>query len=112
MEEKVIYISGPMTGEPNYRNIFKKHEDALVSLGNKVFNPVYLSDYLIASHHIDEKTAWTEEMRGFFLKEDIKALLQCDSIYMIPGWEFSRGATFEKEVAEKCGMKVIYGMEL
>ena len=108
----MIYISGKMTGEPSYREIFKKHEDALVSLGNEVFNPVYLSDYLIASHHIDDMTAWTEEMRGFFLKEDIKALLQCDTIYMIPGWESSRGATFEREVAEKCGIKIVEGMEL
>ena len=51
-------------------------------------------------------------MRGFFLKEDIKALLQCDTIYMIPGWESSRGATFEREVAEKCGIKIVEGMEL
>ena len=108
----MVYISGKMTGEPNYRDIFHKHELALISLGNEVFNPVYLSDYLIASHHIDDKTAWTEEMRGFFLKEDIKALLQCDTIYMIPGWESSRGATFEREVAEKCGIKIVEGMEL
>lgn len=33
----MIYISGKMTGEPSYREIFKKHEDALVSLGNEVF---------------------------------------------------------------------------
>ena len=108
----MIYISGKMTGEPNYKETFKKHEDFLTASGNKVFNPVYLSDYLIESNHIDLDTAWTEEMRGFFLKEDIKALLQCDKIYMIPGWETSRGATFEKDVAEKCGMEVIIGKEL
>lgn len=108
----MIYLSGKMTGEPNYRKIFKKYEKVLTLMGYEVFNPVYLSDYLIESHHIDKKTAWTEEMRGFFLKEDIKALLQCDSIYMIPGWESSRGATFEKEVAEKCGIKVILSLNL
>ena len=108
----MIYISGKMTGVPNYREIFEKHENALKTLGNEVFNPVYLSDYIIAKNHIDADKAFDENIRGLFLKEDIAALLKCDKIYMIPGWETSEGAKLERLVAEKCGIEIVEGMSL
>lgn len=108
----MVYISGKMTGVPNYREIFAKHEEALKTLGNEVFNPVYLSDYIIAKNHIDPNKAFDEKLRGIFLKEDIKALVNCDKIYMIPGWETSEGAQLERHVAEKCGIPVIEGMDI
>lgn len=108
----MVYISGKMTGVPNYKEIFAKHEEALNVLGNEVFNPCYLSDYIIARNHIDESHAFDENLRSLFLKEDIKALLECDTIYMIPGWETSEGAKLENYVATHVGMEVIEGMDL
>lgn len=34
------------------------------------------------------------------------ALLDCDAIYMLPGWRESRGATTEHAVSVACGMRI------
>jgi hypothetical protein len=33
------------------------------------------------------------------MREDIKALMDCGGIYVLPGWMESRGATMEVELA-------------
>jgi len=43
-----------------------------------------------------------------YMKHDIKEMLDCDAIVMLPDWDLSSGATFEREVAIKCGLHVFY----
>ena len=103
----MTYISGPITIRLNsYKMDFKKAENILKTLGHDVFNPIYLSDYLIKRYHL-EGHEFEESNRFIFMKEDIKALLDCDTICMLPNWKESRGAKFEREVAIQCGIKVI-----
>jgi len=42
------------------------------------------------------------------MKEDLKALLDCDGIYMLRGWEQSKGAKIEYELAMNLGIKRYY----
>ena len=37
------------------------------------------------------------------MRADLRALLGCDAVYMLPGWRGSRGATVEHAVAGACG---------
>lgn len=39
---------------------------------------------------------------------DLKALSFCDSIYMMDGWESSKGARLELEEAKKLGLEIIF----
>ena len=87
-----IYISGSITGDADYIQVFARAEAKLLKKGHEVVNPVALS-------HNHGKT-YQE-----YMKEDIKALLDCDAIYMIPGWCNSAGATFELDVANMCGIE-------
>ena len=107
----MTYISGAMTSCPDtYRDNFRKAENYLVTLGHDVFNPSYLSDYLIESKHLKGKE-FDNNNRYIFLREDLKALLNCDTIVMLPNWKVSEGAKLEKYVAEQCGIKVLYLQE-
>lgn len=39
---------------------------------------------------------------------DTQALTECDAIYMLDGWQTSRGAKAEKAIAEWLGLEVLY----
>lgn len=93
MEKKNIYISGKITGLDNYAEIFEKKEKELTEQGHFVFNPAKHPDMF----------SWQQ-----FMELDLKALSFCDSIYMMKGWETSKGATLELEEAKRLGIEIIY----
>ncbi len=92
---KKIYISGAITGTENAENLFKEAELQLIYKGYDVINPFSLP-------HNHNKT-WNDYMR-----EDLKALLDCDEIYMLKNWETSRGAKIEHAIARELDLKVNY----
>jgi hypothetical protein len=92
----LIYISGQITG--NEKNAFKEFERAekrLQKLGYLVVNPMKLSH--------DHDRTWQS-----YMKDDIRALLQCDGIYMLPNWKESKGAIIEHDLATNLGIGVFY----
>lgn len=91
-----VYISGPITGLP-YEEAEKSFNEAEIRLqeqGYEVGNPL--------NNGLPRESTWNEHMRA-----DIKLLLDCDAIYMLDGWEFSRGAQIEFRIAYNLGIKVI-----
>lgn len=94
-EEMKIYIAGPMTGLPNL-NFPAFHAEAarLRALGYEVVNP--------AEINADPSAGWLECMRA-----DIRELVTCDGVALLPGWEKSRGATLEHYIARALGLAVI-----
>jgi hypothetical protein len=91
---KRIYLSGGMTGYPelNYP-LFNATAARLRSLGYDVVNPAEV----IAEH----PGVWESHMRA-----DIAALLTCDSVALLDGWERPNGACLEVHIAMALGMKV------
>lgn len=90
-----VYISGPMTGLPDFN--FPAFDDAacrLRHLGIEVVSPAELC--------VDTTKPWQECMR-----EDIKALVDCDAVLVLPGWDKSRGASLEVFIATQLGLRVI-----
>lgn len=86
------YIAGPMTGHkdlnfPAFHAEAKKWRD----LGHEVINPAELNP--------DPNADWHECMRA-----DIAALVTCDTIVLLPGWQQSRGASLEQHIAERLSM--------
>lgn len=92
-----IYLSGPMTGLPDL-NFPAFHEQAarLRKLGFGVVNPAEINP--------DASLSWEQCMRA-----DIKALCDCDVIYLLPGWEGSKGAHLELHIAHRLGLDIKYG---
>lgn len=93
-----LYISGPITGVPNYQENFIKAETILKQAGYEVINPctVVLAD----------NATWAA-----YMKADISLMLTCDGLAVLPGWEASAGARLEVDIAQRLNMSIkdVYG---
>lgn len=88
---QIVYISGPISGRPNLnRPAFDQAAKVLAAAGYQVVNPFDVCP---------NPASWEEAMRA-----DVKALMDCDRILMLPGWEESRGAVIEAWIAAKLGI--------
>lgn len=94
------YLSGPITNNPHYKRQFFNAEKQLESQGQIVLNPVKLGLILELR---EGSPSWED-----YMKLDITALIQCDAIYMLQGWESSKGATLEHHIAKELGLKITY----
>jgi len=92
-----IYISGAITNNPNAKAQFDKAKQTLLEL-NKGYEPISPMD--LPHEH---SKSWNA-----FMREDIKAMMDCQGIYLIEGWTTSKGARIEKELAQSLDFKIIY----
>lgn len=93
-----LYVSGPISivGPPTYNKpAFNNAAIQLRVAGFSAVNPFDLDDEPINS------LSWEEYMR-----RDLRALLDCDGVATLDGWQDSRGAGIEVDLAVKLGMPV------
>ena len=96
---KRIYLSGPMTGMMDFNfPAFYGETLRLMNLGYEVVNPAEINDAGVT---------WHECMR-----RDLKAMLDCDTLALLPGWENSQGAHLEMHVAHRCGIRIVRADEI
>ena len=89
-----IYISGKISGIENEApELFAKAEKELQAKGFETVNPMTLN------HEHDK--SWHS-----YMKEDVKALCECDEIFMLSNWTDSKGAIIEHTIAMYLGLKV------
>lgn len=93
-----VYLSGPITGVADYMQRFDKAERKLLDAGYTVVNPAMVNSML------PEDTTYNEYMMMSFCMMDM-----CDAIYMMDGWQDSRGANMELRRAKELGLDIIYG---
>jgi thioesterase domain-containing protein len=95
----IVYLSGPMTGLPDL-NFPAFHQAAarLRASGYTVINPA----------EMDEAEAGVQREWHEYLRRDIRVLVDCTHIAMLPGWEKSKGARLERHIAQELGMGVIF----
>ena len=119
-----IYLAGPMTGLPDH-NIpaFDAAAKRLREQGHFVINPADLSAQFGTPEDIAYlfKILYGIEGKGdgvweyhnqqaklaqSIMDADLAAVRSCDAIYLLRGWEMSRGAKKELAEAIKCGLEV------
>lgn len=90
---KRVYLAGPMSGiaDMNYPAFAEKTAE-LRALGHFVVSPAELCPI---------GTSYADAMR-----KDIMVLVQCDTIYMMRGWQQSKGATIELSIARVLEMEI------
>lgn len=92
-----IYLSGPMTGIPEYNYpAFKKYAEKYRALGFRVISPPELDN------------GDTGRPYEYYLRRDIGVLLSegIERMYLMPGWHKSKGATLEQHIASRIGIEL------
>ncbi|MEN5159723.1 DUF4406 domain-containing protein [Achromobacter spanius] len=89
-----VYLAGPMTGHEDFNfPAFHAAAERLRGLGLEVVNP--------ADHGLVSGLGWADYMRW-----DLVKLAGCHSVYVLPRWEKSKGASLEVAIAQALGMPV------
>ena len=89
-----IYISGAMAKRPDtYKEEFAKAEKEITDKGYTVINPAWLPKGLDRNRYMPVCLAMVDA---------------ADAIYMLDGWEDSKGARLEKAYAEYQDKLVLY----
>ena len=102
---KRVYLSGPITNVKNYKGLFMLAEK-LADFGEakQIYNP---------AAQIPSSSSWVQAMHRC-----LSEITNYDTVVMLPGWNTSRGARLERDVALACGMhivdfgenKIVYGL--
>lgn len=96
----LLYISGPVSGVPDFEKYFNMAKEIIESYGHESLSVLDCS----AFKHDSFK--WSDCM-----KFCIEMLEKCDGIVMLPDWRTSVGATIEQAWAKKIGIPVYHGVE-
>ena len=93
---RTAYLAGKVTGLPmaDVKGKFHNFAAQLMSMGYHVVEPIGVSD--------DTRT-WDDAVRT-----DIKKMLECDEVHLLPDWQDSKGAQLERDIALRLGMQVVY----
>lgn len=92
MNQKIIYIAGPMRGYEDYNSkAFNDKEKVLRELGYLVINPSVLPKDLPEEHYMPICLAMVRE---------------CDAVIMLDGYQNSSGSMVEYSFAIQCHIPV------
>lgn len=86
-----LYLCGPISQNPGYREEFKFVAEILEEAGHTVCNPVDLAD---------ESEDWK-----VIMKKDLIQMLQCDAVAIVHTHHPSQGQALEMHIANQLGMK-------
>ena len=96
-----VYIAGPMTGLPGYNGpAFEAAIIRLHELGHEPVSPTRIHGY-----------PWPQccegKSRGEIMRTCLAALVECDGIALLPGWQDHDGAQAEAHAANAMGLEVV-----
>lgn len=96
-----VYLAGPMTGIDQFNfPAFHDKAEELRELGIEVSNP--------AENHGGR----TDLPLAEYFKVDLPQVCDADAIVVLPGWETSRGARIEVDLARHLGKPVLSALTL
>lgn len=95
-----IYISGKISGTnlTETRKRFAAVAKAMKRIGVEPVNPF--------ENGLSEHDIWKAH-----IAKDIADLLKCKAIYMLQGWQDSKGARIEHYIATEIGLPIMYEIE-
>lgn len=93
---RTAYVTGQISGIPadQIKNRFNTVANQLYIHGYRVEGPVAVSDNAAKGESA--------------IRNDIKRMLECDEVHMLPDWQDCKGAQLERDIAIRLGMVVVY----
>lgn len=105
-----VYLSGPISGltKEEYTELFRRARQVATELGHEVVNPLEVNACADMSCVDLDDPPEGQGLHSWqcYLRYDLKEMLDCQAIAMLPGFEESRGANLELYVAEAVGMVI------
>lgn len=106
-----VYIAGPISGYHLGERIeaFRDAEQLIESWGHEPVNPMNKSLYCekVDCGDLPNPFDTTLHTWSCYMKAAITEMMKCDAIYLMFGWQKSRGARIEADLAEKLHMAYI-----
>ncbi len=105
----MTYISGPITGVTDWKEKFEQTEKWVVkNIDPHIKSPRIIgADLEMELGKTEEQIPWEEYMRA-----DLRELTYCDTIYAMKGWEDSKGAVIEVQLAYALGLRIIFEQKM
>lgn len=107
-----IYLAGPMRGYKLFNfPAFDEAKRKLELQGATVISPADIDRSIGIHPETLGNWDWQQLPTGYtteqFIQQDIAAILTCDALYLLKGWQNSKGALAEKAIAEWRGILVM-----
>ena len=96
----IIYISGPISNSKGCETYFGGAEKYLRERGDDPINPCKIK---APKKSNDE---W-----NYYMREAVKLLATAEKIYMLDGWEDSKGARIEHRLAGELNIPIVYAKD-
>lgn len=92
------YISGKISNLPidQVKVKFNNAANMLIARGFEPVNPIDVSPF-------SGSKTWAD-----YMTDDIKALFECEAIFMLKDWKDSRGARIEYCIAKELGLEMYF----
>lgn len=99
-----VFISGRISGMSD-GNHFAEAAKRLHAIGCRTVNPFGL---IKIYGGVDDSTeSATAANHSFWMRKSLALMMDCDAIYFTEGWEKSKGAIIEHDLAERINMEII-----
>lgn len=104
-----VYIAGPMSGQEDWNfPAFFEAEKQLTELGHEAINPAHndgetVEEALTSAGSPERPNhSW-----AYYMRRDLPNVLTADAVCVLPGWQSSKGASLEVEVAQALGIPLL-----
>jgi hypothetical protein len=108
-EIKKVYIAGPMSGHDDWNfPAFFEAERQLLGMGYEVINPAHNDGPTVeealksAGSPSRPNHAWS-----YYMRRDLPHVMEVDAVCVLPGWQKSKGASLETQVARAIGIPLM-----